>query len=317
MEYTTLKQIFEGNKAQLAESLKGATLPADYDAVQTTITGYFNMLFDEKGIYRENLTQSEDYILQSAMTLLNAQQNMAKEIAQQSQSAKKNPVVVNPHISEIKNARKRVETDKFPHVIAGSAVGSVGGALLLGTWGALFGAIAGTALVLYAVSTSSGDPYIVQNIDNNDLGRDRLKDASAALNVNVLLSIIENICESVDELISTFRLQIKKVVHKYENQEKRTIERDYRFLLEGIQSLLGYKRTHSEVEDKYVKKLQLRIEDVGELLENYNLEIVDFDGENEYLFEVVTGQDVDTTKMVYPAIVKNGSAVLKGKVFKK
>lgn len=317
MEYTTLKQIFEGNKAQLIESLKGKTLPADSDAVQKAITGYFNMLFDEKGMYRENLTQSEDYILQSAMTLLNAQQNMAKEIAQQSHSAKSNQDVVKPHISEIKNAKKRVETEKFPHVIAGSAVGSVGGALLLGTWGALFGAIAGTALVLYAVSTSAEEQHIVQNSDNNDSGRDKLKDASVALNVNVLLSIIENICESVDELISTFRSQIKKVVHKYENQEKPTIERDYRFLLEGIQSLLGYKRTHSEEEDKYVKKLQLRIEDVGELLENYNLEIVDFDGENEYLFEVVTGQDVDATKMVYPAIVKNGSAVLKGKVFKK
>lgn len=133
----------------------------------------------------------------------------------------------------------------------------------------------------------------------------------------MLLSIIENICESVDELISTFRSQIKKVVHKYENQEKPTIERDYRFLLEGIQSLLGYKRTHTEEEDKYVKKLQLRIEDVGELLENYNLEVVDFDGNNEYLFEVVTGQDVIAPKMVYPAIVKNGNAVLKGKIFKK
>lgn len=313
MEYTTLKQIFEGNKAQLGNSLKGMTLPMDSEMVQNTITEYFNMLFDEKGIYRENLTQAEDYILQSAMTLLNAQQNMAKEIAVQSQNSKINNVLnVNPPISELKNAKKRVESDKFPHVMAGSAVGSVGGALLFGTWGALFGAIAGTALVLYSVSTSTEETHSIQKDNKNNL-----PSTSIPLNVDVLLSIIENICESVDELISTFRSQIKKFVHKYENQERPTIERDYRFLLEGIQSLLGYKRTHTEEEDKYVKKLQLRIEDVGELLENYNLEVVDFDGNNEYLFEVVTGQDVIAPKMVYPAIVKNGNAVLKGKIFKK
>ena len=312
MELTTLKQIFEGNKAQLAESLQGKVLPADSEMVQSTITEYFNVLFDEKGIYRENLTQAEDYILQSAMTLLNAQQNMAKEIAAQSQSAKNKTLNANPQISELKNAKKRIESDRFPHVMAGSAVGSVGGALLLGTWGALFGAIAGTALVLYSVSAPTAKTHFIQK-DNKNTS----PSTSLPLNVDVLLSIIENICESVDELISTFRSQIKKVVHKYENREKPTIERDYRFLLEGIQSLLGYKRTHSEEEDKYIKKLQLRIEDVGEVLENYNLEVVDFDGNNEYLFEVVTGQDVEAQKMVYPAIVKDGNAVLKGKIFTK
>lgn len=312
MEYTTLKQIFEGNKAQLAESLKGMVLPADSGAVQNTIAEYFNILFDEKGIYRENLTPAEDYIFQSAMTLLNAQQNLAKEIAKQNQNTKSGGMAItNTQFSELKNSKKRIEADKFPHVMASSAIGSVGGALLLGTWGALFGAIAGTAIVLYSISTSAEEAHSIQNID------DETPNTSIALNVDVLLTIIGNICESVDELISTFRSQIKKVVHKYENQEKPTIERDYRFLLEGIQSLLGYKRAHTEDEDKYVKKLQLRIEDLGELLENYNLEFVDFDGDNEYLFEVVPGQNVSAPKMVYPAIVKNGNAVLKGKIFKK
>lgn len=314
MDKITLKSVFEGDKTKLAEFLNGMVLPNDTDAIQNTIAQYFNELFDEKGVYRENLTQSEDYILQSAMTLLNAQQNMAKEIV--IQSRQNHPMVTdtsNAHISDLKNAKKRVEADKFPHVIAGSAVGSVGGALFLGTWGALFGAIAGTAMVLYVTSTVGEDG---SNVIAPTVVRDNINNTTP-LNTKVLLSIIENVCDSVDELIFTFRSQIKKVVHKYENQEKPTIERDYRFLLEGIQSLLGYKRTHSEEEDKYVKKLQLRIEDIGELLENYNLEIVDFDGENDYLFEVVTGQNVDAAKMVYPAIVKNGSAVLKGKVFKK
>ena len=134
------------------------------------------------------------------------------------------------------------------------------------------------------------------------------------LNVDAFIEIIGKICQSVDSLIETFRAQINRVVNKYENQEKATLEKDFRFLLEGIQSLVGYKRTHSEEEPKYIRKLKERIEDVGELLENYNLAIVDYTEDNEYMFEVVDGQE---TRMVLPAIVKEGVVVIKGKIFKK
>ena len=115
-------------------------------------------------------------------------------------------------------------------------------------------------------------------------------------------------------MIDTFRAQINRVVNKYENQEKATLEKDFRFLLEGIQSLVGYKRAHSEEEPKYIRKLKERIEDVGELLENYNLTIVNYTEDNEYMFEVVDGQE---TRMVLPAIVKDGTVVVRGKIFKK
>lgn len=65
MEPITLKSVFESNKHQLADSLKGLSLSLDSEKVQSTKTSRFNVLFDEKSNYRENLTQSEDYILQS------------------------------------------------------------------------------------------------------------------------------------------------------------------------------------------------------------------------------------------------------------
>ena len=65
----------------------------------------------------------------------------------------------------------------------------------------------------------------------------------------------------------------------------------------------------------YVEKLQMRIEDLAETLENYNLTVEDYTEENKSWFEAVESSKVDTPKMVYPAIVKNGSIVLQGKVF--
>ena len=108
---------------------------------------------------------------------------------------------------------------------------------------------------------------------------EKTKVVESQLNVDLFLSIIKSICESVDSLIDTFRAQINKVVYKYENQEKPTLEKEYRFLLESVQSLIGYKQEHKNWFD---------------LIENPN-----------------------TTKLtqILPAIVKENNVVLKGRIF--
>ena len=134
------------------------------------------------------------------------------------------------------------------------------------------------------------------------------------LNVDVFLNIVGNICSSIDSLIETFRAQINRVINKYENQEKPTLENEYRFLLESVQSLIGYKRAHGE-DEKFVYKIQERIEDMAESLENYNLEVVNYTKENSNWFDVIENPNVQTVSQVLPAIVKNGSVVLKGRIF--
>lgn len=119
----------------------------------------------------------------------------------------------------------------------------------------------------------------------------------------------------IDNLIETFRAQVNRVVAKYEQQPKATLETNFKSLLEGIQSLIGYKRTHEATEEKYVVKLQQRIEDLTELLDNYDLEIIEYNGDNMNLFEENISPNVQQPQMVVPAIVKGENAVLKGKVF--
>lgn len=297
-----LKSIFEANKNELVAKLTGLMLPQDSMTVQKIVSDYLKKMFDGEGDYRQNLTQSEDYILQAALSLLNAQQEMARKTIQACQQMKTEI----PHCTS-QMGKATVDRDQIPIALGGTLVGGAAGAML-GTWCAVFGAIAGTALILYYASDKK-KPKITPKKEA------AIKPVGKALDVEMFITIVSKICESIDNLIESFRSQINKMVNKYESAPKPTIESDYRFLLESIQSLIGYERVHDVTEEKYIKKLQIRIEDIAEALENYDLTVENYNVSNVTWFEQVPSAEITTARMVYPAIVKNGQIVLKGKIF--
>ena len=63
MEKKTLKRLFESQRDVLAQRLDGMKLPKDAEKAQAVVSNYLNELFDSDGEFRQNLTQSEDYIL--------------------------------------------------------------------------------------------------------------------------------------------------------------------------------------------------------------------------------------------------------------
>lgn len=77
-EKVTLTSMFESNKQVLKKELADLVLPRDTNKIQKIVSDYLNLMFDNEGEYRQTLTQSEDYILQAALSLLQAQQNMAE-----------------------------------------------------------------------------------------------------------------------------------------------------------------------------------------------------------------------------------------------
>lgn len=313
----TLKELFESRKEELSEKLESLSLPKDSSKIQSIVTDYLNDLFDSDGEFRQNLTQSEDYVLQAAMSLLNAQQSMIGEFSSAHIKNTANSEKTEPSTVEGDNLSndygQSLKKEQYPYVVGGSAVGGAAGALIFGTWGAVFGAIAGTALVLYyssqsAAQTSKPKPTKPSMASSITATKDE------TINVDAFVSIVANICDSVDSLIQTFRAQINRVVDKYESIEKPQLEKEYRFLIEGIQTLIGYKRTHA-YDEKYLTKLQMRIEDVAELFENYNLTVEDYSEEHKSWFDTVESSKVTAPQMVYPAIVRDEKAVLMGKVF--
>lgn len=306
----TLRSIFEATKSELADSLSGLYLPKDAAQVQMVIVDYLNKVCDGNSEYRQNLTQSEDYILQAALSMLNAQRSLVSAFDCK-------PEISITQANSKSTTEPKIKTAVFdtPLNATNTAISVGGGALvgklLLGGWGAVFGAIAGTAVALYL----SQNTQLKTVKPEGSISEPIVEIKDIPVDSIALLSVMAQIFESLDNLIETFRAQIQRVVNKYESQEKPTIERDFRVLLEGIQSLIGYKRGHSSDDDKYLPKLQTRIEDLAELLDNYNLEAVDYTADRAEWFEAVESKNATEIKMVTPAIVKDGALVLKGKIF--
>lgn len=310
----TLKELFESHKEELVKKLENHSLPKDASKVQTIVADYLNQLFDFEGEYRQNLTQSEDYILQAAMSLLNAQQEMAIEFSEACKndahddlSNRKKPEYINSASTTSYGLKKEL----FPHTVGATALGGAVGGLVLGTWGALFGSIAGTALILYYASQNKQPQQ--KTIEN--VVQVEAPTPNNTLDINRFTAIISNICGSIDSLIKTFRVQINRVVEKYENQEKPVLEKEYGVLLDSIQSLLSI--SYKEKDEKWQKKVSDRIEQLAESLENYNLEVVKYDDTTKQYFEEIESENVNNTTMAIPAIVKQGYAVRKGKVYVK
>lgn len=249
---TTLKSIFAKSKNDLSDSLKGLSLPKDAQQIQQIVTHHLNNLFENENDYRQSLTESEDYILQSVLRLLNAQQNIAKEITKSTANV----------AEDRKSAEYSNETSPNPYLtMAGAGVGAVAGGLL-SSWGAVAGAIAGTALVIYLSAKSS-------NKLNNKTSVETVE-VIPVVNTGIFVSIVENICESIDGVIETFRVQIKRIENTYELREKPSLTKDYAIILEQIANVYNV----CSALDNVPTKLKQTIDFMVESLENYDIEII-------------------------------------------
>ena len=320
MATVSLEMLFANSEQQLREKLSNLTVPKDTEKIQSIISEHFSNLLIEEGDFRQNLTQSEDYILQAVMAILNAHQARYTCLPKTEIKTEPSEGTIDVESQDKPKENEAMHNKKIgqkPLNLASSSmaagVGALAGGALAGTWGAVCGAIACTALTAYLVNKNTDDKPAEKEIVTK-MVKTEAHVVEKPLDIDTLLGVVKNLCHSVDQIIITFRAQINNVVQKYENQEKPSIEREYGVLLEGIQTLVGYERSHSE-DEKFSKKIQERIEDLAELLENYNLNVVDYSGENAALFDFVPSANAVEAKQVYPAIVKAGQPVKKGKVF--
>ncbi len=307
----SLRSLFESQKGDLEKRLAGLVLPNDAHKIQVIVSKYLSDVFDAEGEFRQSLTQSEDYILQAAISLLTAQQEISMVITNNMNTVN-HTIVDNKSLNSSETDGCKSSASKpliESTALWGAAGGAVAGNLLLNGWGAVFGAIAGVAIAVYL----SREKEQTQAVTNVKVSRPQV--VEVPIDTQAFIDIISKVCDSVDNLISTFRAQISRVVQKYESQEKPTLDKGFRPLLETLQSLIGYERSHSELEEKYAKKLKERIEDVVEQLDSYEYEVVNYSDDKSNWFEKISSPNTSSLKMVYPAIVRANTVVLPGKVF--
>ena len=309
----SLRSLFESQKGDLEKRLAGLILPNDAQKIQDIVSKYLSDVFDAEGEFRQSLTQSEDYILQAAISLLTAQQEISMVITTTNNMNTVNHTIVdNKSLNSAETDNSKSSASKTfieSTALWGAAGGAVVGKLLLNGWGAVFGAIAGVAIAVYI----SREKERKQAVTNVKVVRPQVTEAP--IDTQAFIDIISKVCDSVDNLISTFRAQVSRVIQKYESQEKPTLDKGFRPLLETLQSLIGYERTHSELEEKFAKKLKERIEDVVEQLDSYEYEVVNYSDDKSNWFEKISSPNTSSLKMVYPAIVRANTLVLPGKVF--
>ena len=211
MENVSLHALFEQNKKRLHDALAGLTIPKDAQKVQHVISEHLSSLLLEDGDFRQHLTQSEDYILQAAMTLLSAQQLIARELTQKIPENKAKRLT---GLSEEEQTRPTIlKKEQCPIALGGTALGGAAGALI-GTWASVFGAIAGTAIALYFTTQQNRHAPVMATTKTTE---EPSPIDEEPINVDVFVNIVENICKSVDSLIDTFSAQVHRVVEKYES----------------------------------------------------------------------------------------------------
>ena len=243
----TLTEIFKSHEGELKDKLNGMSLPQDAKKVHQTVADFINYLFENDGRYRQSLTQSEDYILQAAIQLMQTQQNIALEMVKNAASYKMH------HPSENKKSEKNPYTP-----LGGTALGAAAGALF-GPVGIVGGAIAGTAIAVYLTTKSK------KNFVSND------PTVAPKINVNAFTDIVVKVCESIDNLMETYRIQVKRIENALSQKEEVTLQNTYSSLLDQIQNVLKVSEQTEDMPDKLKKAISY----LEESLHNYELEYKD------------------------------------------
>ena len=252
MNAITLTNVFESHKEALVEKLKGLSLPRDAQKVQEVVADFLNCLFESDGIYRQNLNQSEDYILQSALQLLQAQQTISSEVISTVKTT-------NQVQSTSVNANAKKGSEYIP--VLGAGAGAIAGSLL-GSWWAVCGAIAGTAIAIYCATKSSKTTL---NKENSGI-------TAPVININVFTDIVKKVCESIDNLMQTYRVQVKRIENLYSQTERPSLLHECSALFTQITNV--YKAVESNKDNTPAKVINAT-EMLIESLENYGLTIKD------------------------------------------
>lgn len=241
----TLTEIFKNNEGSLREQLADLSLPKDAKKVHQIVADFLNNLFENDGDYRQSLTQSEDYILQAAIQLMQTQQNITLEMVRNASSYK------------VDNKHSKVKEEKEPNPytsVGGAALGATAG-VLFGPVGIVGGAIAGTAIAVYLTTKSKKKikPTELLNVPK--------------INVNAFTDIVVKVCESIDNLMQTYRVQVKKMENALSNREEVTLQNTYSILLDQIQNVINVAE-----QDEIPDNLKTAISYMEKSLQNYDLE---------------------------------------------
>lgn len=247
MTNLSLKSLFESNKVELEQQIAGLNLPKDLLKIQQIVSDRFSKMLEIDGAYRQNLTQSEDYILQATLNTLTEQGKYTNSLLS---------YLCNEHTKG--NIEQYIDYRSARLTLIGTGIGSVAGGMF-GIWTSVIGALVGNAIAAYLITRKG-------NVSDNN---DNLLNNDNTIDISVFIDIISNLCGSIDGVINTYRIQVKRIINDYENKEKPSFQTEHSNLLEQIANVNKVAESTDNIPDKLKQAINL----LTESLENYGLKI--------------------------------------------
>lgn len=290
--------VFEQHQSELEELLQNEDSSKDNENLQSDTFDFLSRLLRNSSAIQENLTTSEATILDSVKALLDSYNTLIFHTQQYLCKAEE-PVL---HSYDVNATYNSTGTNEAAKNIFASGIGAFFGKLIGGGWGAVAGSIAGSAVSQMNVKPKSENHCTVK--------------VEQTIKVDSVLTVklVADICTKIDELIETYRVQNNNIIERYSTQEKSSLGKDYKILLEGIQSLLGYNHLHGSKEN-CSSKLSVKVNNLESLLDNYDIFIADYNKETQKWFNVFPSSEVNENVQVLPAVIENNQVILKGKVY--
>lgn len=313
----TLLQLFEQGESQIREELSTICLPRDNEKLTTFINSFFT---DKVQIedYKKELTISETTMVNSAIRLISlplsiiTTDHIIKEVIpantinetndKEGKSEKATQSSASRVISVVKHYTKPVD---WALLGTSTLFGGALGGLIYKTWGGVLCTAAGCVLGMYSLF---GIHYLMSTVSSKEKTATNIAPISKALDVDVFISLLKQVCAGIDDIIENYRANIKQLTeHQANEKTSNTLADSYKPLLDRMAKM--YVAMKSQELSEEVKS---EIDKLYRTLKNQHYEIVDYSEETRKYYVETVSPHVKSTTLIKAAILENGQLLEKG-----
>lgn len=285
MKQISIIPFFEERKIKLKEKLSSVSGEKIEEKSQKIVLDFLDELFGLQGIIRQKLPDSERYLIESVMLFSKAQTDLilnffVKELKDSMSSIQKAKSTSNDFISQILN----------DCIIALAVSVFLPGGILMKA------AISGGVVV--AKNTGQKVFKKITSQDNTQKLEAPIEDSLPIIDINSIINAIEGICRGFDDILKTYRVQVKNANPILEPKH---FESENSLLLDQIQAILGASyyidsENSDDVDDLIDECLQLE-----KLLSNKGLKVLRAEqGTSQSYFDIHESKDA----IELPAILR-------------
>lgn len=294
MKTISLLSLFQQSEAELKAQLTGLVLPKDEDKLNRVLSNLFveHIHVDR---YKDELTNSELAIFQSAIQLVEASLKLQQDMFSFSQNT----------TASIPAEVVKYENDAYPQWRLNKNQMTVLGTTAVGV---LAGAATNIGTVLLAIVATAAGLWISKGTHENEVKvQEKIVTKDIQVNADAIINAARNICQNIDRLMDMYQTNISNLKSRIANQTKPTLHNMYGYLLDRLAILYKDKSNHAPAE-----KIDDDISQVFETLKNYEYEFINYSDKNKHLFNIEELEGISNPVETKVAVLECGMCLVKG-----